>query len=83
MNAVSGAASCADRFRLQNASFQHRMIDSSAVEAMPGKPSGSNTCTIESQTPQPSMRLASMIAFGVSRKKVNSIQTPIGRLLST
>ena len=28
------------------------------------------------------MRLASMIAFGVSRKKVNSIQTPIGRLLS-
>ena len=46
MNAVSGAASCGDRLRLQNASFQHRMMCSRAVEAMPGSASGSSTCTI-------------------------------------
>ena len=40
MKAVSGAALEAVRLRLQNASFQHRMIESSAVEAMPGSDSG-------------------------------------------
>ena len=36
MKAVSGAALAADRFRLQNASFQHRMIDNKPVDAIPG-----------------------------------------------
>ena len=42
MNAVSGAAPAEVRFRLQNASFQHRISDSSPVEATPGMVSGSN-----------------------------------------
>ena len=37
MNAVSGAAPDDVRFRLQNASFQHRISDSSPVEATPGQ----------------------------------------------
>ena len=41
MNAVSGAAFAAVRFRLQKASFQERMIAKSDVEAMPGSESGS------------------------------------------
>ena len=40
MNAVSGAASAAVRLRLQNASFQDRMIASREVEAIPGSESG-------------------------------------------
>src|SRR3954454_6251771 len=40
MNAVSGAALETVRLRLQNASFQHSMIDGSAVDAMPGRASG-------------------------------------------
>ncbi len=40
MKAVSGAASDVVRLRLQKASFQVRMIASSAVEAIPGKDNG-------------------------------------------
>ena len=66
MNAGSGAASCADRLRLQNASFQHRMTDSSAVEAMPGSDQRQQHVQIACRTLAPSMRLASMMSFGVS-----------------
>ena len=79
MNAVSGAALCAVRLRLQNASFQHRITFSNPVDAMPGITSGSSTAKMSWRTEAPSMRLASMMSFGVSRKNVNSIHTTIGR----
>ncbi len=40
MKAVSGPACEAVRLRLQNASFQHRMMERSAVDAIPGRLSG-------------------------------------------
>ena len=43
VKAVSVAAFTVVRFRLQKASFQQRMMESSAVAAMPGVESGSNT----------------------------------------
>src|SRR5215218_8983448 len=82
MNAVSGAASEEVRFRLQNASFQHRMRDSSPVEAMPGRVSGSSRCQNSPPVRAPSMRPASRISLGTSLKKVNSIHTRMGRFIS-
>src|SRR6478609_9012495 len=70
MNAVSGAALETVRFRLQNASFQHRMIDSSAVEAMPGRDSGRSSIQTSCLGLAPSMRPASRMSFGTSLKKV-------------
>ena len=69
MNAVSGRACVAVRLMLQNASFQHRMIDSSAVEAMPGSASGTSSIVTCCHGLAPSMRDASRISFGTSRKK--------------
>ena len=43
MNAVNGFASVAVRFKLQKTSFQQRIIDNSAVEAIPGSAKGSST----------------------------------------
>ena len=43
VNAVRVAAFTVVRLRLQNASFQQRMRESNAVEAMPGVLSGSST----------------------------------------
>src|SRR3712207_1353701 len=70
MNVVRGAAVEVGRFRLQNASFQHRMIDSRAVEAMPGSDSGSSRFQTSCFGLAPSMRPASRISLGTSLKKV-------------
>lgn len=44
INAVKGAALAVVRLRIQQASFhQDKMIESNAVEAIPGNASGSNT----------------------------------------
>src|SRR3954447_24173792 len=65
-----GAAVEVVRFRLQNASFQHRMIDSRAVEAIPGSDSGSSRFQTSCFGLAPSMRPASRISLGTSLKKV-------------
>src|SRR3546814_17327568 len=79
MKAVSGAAWDAVRLRLQKASFQHRMIDSKAVEAIPGTVSGSRRNRSSCRGLQPSMRPASRVSGGTSLKKEKSIQTTNGR----
>src|SRR5690606_2015889 len=69
MNAVRGAACEAVRLRLQNASFQHRIMERSAVEAIPGRLNGNNKYRTWCPTPAPSIRPASKISFGTSLKK--------------
>ena len=69
INAVSGRACVAVRLMLQNASFQHRMIERSAVEAMPGNASGTRSIVTCWSGFAPSMRAASRISFGTSLKK--------------
>src|ERR1700749_4355818 len=66
MNAVKGAAPADVRFRLQNASFQHRISDSRPVEATPGNVSGSSRYQTSPAVFAPSMRPASRISFGTS-----------------
>src|SRR5215212_10402160 len=58
MKVVRGAAFEVVRLRLQNASFQHRMIDNSAVEAMPGSDSGMSNSHTSCFGLAPSMRPA-------------------------
>src|SRR5215212_5723888 len=70
MNVVSGAALEVVRFRLQKASFQHRMIDKSAVDAMPGNDSGRSSSQTSCFGLAPSIRPASRMSFGTSLKKV-------------
>ena len=69
MKAVRGPALEAVRLRLQKASFQHRMTERSAVEAMPGSVSGKRRWRIWAPTLAPSMRPASRISCGTSLKK--------------
>src|SRR5688572_31235764 len=68
MKAVSGAASVVVRRIVQNASFQARMMFKSIVEAMPGTAIGVSTYQISPQRDAPSMRAASRISPGISRK---------------
>src|SRR4051812_18374424 len=82
MNAVSGAALEEVRLRLQKASFQHRISDRSPVDATPGSVRGSSRNHTSPQVRAPSMRPASRMSCGTSLKKVNSIQTTIGRFIS-
>src|SRR5262245_58939691 len=70
MKVVSGAACELVRLRLQNASFQHRMIDNSAVEAIPGTESGRSSIQTSCFGLAPSMRPASKMSLGTSLKKV-------------
>src|SRR5215210_7936696 len=70
MKVVSGAAFEVVKLRLQNASFQHRMIDNSAVEAIPGSESGMSNSHTSCFGLAPSMRPASRMSFGTSLKKV-------------
>src|SRR5919112_5102411 len=69
MKVVNGAASDVVRFRLQNASFQHRMMDRSAVDAMPGSDRGRSSIQTSCFGLAPSMRPASRMSFGTSLKK--------------
>src|ERR1700761_1486792 len=66
MNAVNGAAPAEVRFRLQNASFQHRISDNNPVEATPGKVSGNSRNQTSPAVFAPSIRPASRISFGTS-----------------
>src|SRR3712207_259293 len=70
MKVVSGAAFEVVRFRLQNASFQHRMMDRSAVDAMPGSDRGMSSSQTSCFGLAPSIRPASRMSFGTSLKKV-------------
>ena len=82
MKAVRGAARDEVRLRLQNASFQQRISDSRPVDATPGRVSGSSRKYTSPQMRAPSMRPASRMSCGTSLKKVNSIQTTMGRFIS-
>ena len=68
MKAVSGAALAAVRLSVQNASFQARMMLSSRVDAMPGTAIGVRTYRISERRDAPSIRAASRISPGISRK---------------
>ncbi len=68
MKAVSGAALVVVSRMVQKDSFQARMTFRSSVEAMPGTAIGVSTCTISFQSEAPSMRAASRISPGISRK---------------
>ena len=68
MNAVSGAAFVVVSRIVQNASFHARMMLSSMVEAMPGTAIGVRTWRISFHRPAPSIRAASRISPGISRK---------------
>ena len=68
MKAVSGAALGVVSRIVQKLSFQARMTLSSSVEAMPGTAIGVSTCQISPQRLAPSMRAASRISPGISRK---------------
>ena len=68
MNVVSGAALEAVRLSVQKASFQARMTFRSSVEAMPGTAIGVRTWTISLDRLAPSIRAASRISPGISRK---------------
>src|SRR5690242_711207 len=70
MKVVSGAARELVRLRLQNASFQHRMIESRAVDAIPGSDRGSSSIQTSCLGLAPSMRPASRMSLGTSLKKV-------------
>src|ERR671921_2885352 len=70
MKVVSGAALEVVRLRLQNASFQHRMMERSAVDAMPGSDRGRSSIQTSCFGFAPSMRPASRMSFGTSLKKV-------------
>ena len=68
MKAVSGAAFAAVRFSVQNASFHARITFNKTVEAMPGIAIGVNTYNNSERKLAPSIRAASKISTGISRK---------------
>ncbi|MNI87653.1 hypothetical protein D3C73_1448680 [compost metagenome] len=68
INAVSGAAFDEVRFSDQKASFQHRISDSSTVDARPPLAIGSNTRSISWTSVAPSSRAASRMSLGMSLK---------------
>ena len=68
MKAVSGAALVVVSRIVQKDSFQARMMLRSSVEAMPGTAIGVSTCQISPQSEAPSIRAASRISPGISRK---------------
>ncbi len=68
MKAESGAALVVVSWIVQNASFQARMMFKSRVEAMPGTAIGVSTYRISSRRLAPSIRAASRISPGISRK---------------
>jgi hypothetical protein len=63
-------------------SFQARIRESVAVEKMAGKASGIKISPISSARPAPSIRAASRIGAGMSRKNTKSIQMTSGRFKS-
>src|SRR5262245_55544152 len=81
MKAVSGAACSVVRLRLQNASFQHRMIESNAVEIAPGAAIGIRRYQSSCPGLALSIRPASRISAGTSLKNAYNSHTTIGRLL--
>jgi hypothetical protein len=82
MKAVSGAAFVPLRLRDQNDSFHARMILNRAAEAMPGAARGIKTLTISLRKDAPSIRAASRISRGTSRKYECIIHIIIGRFVA-
>src|SRR4029453_9856136 len=80
----TGTVAARDEVRLtaKKNSFQAKITQMSAVAAIPGATSGSTTRTSSWRTFAPSMRAASMIAGGTSRKNERSIHTAIGMFIA-
>src|SRR5690606_16047532 len=70
------------RFTAKKNSFQEKIMQISAVAAMPGAMIGSITDHRIRSSPAPSTRAASTMATGTSRKNERSIHTAIGRFIA-